>query len=94
MLLDAALDLASTRELRPLLQVLLDHFNGLVDYAGTSVWELQGHEGRIGASLVSPCSAPAHPNAGHRDELDVAQARVLRSRWGSAMRPSLESSPH
>src|SRR5919202_264366 len=43
-LLDAARDLASTRELRPLLQVLLDRLKRLVDYAGTSIWELQGHE--------------------------------------------------
>ena len=43
-LLDAARDLASTLELRPLLDVLLDHLKRLVDYAGTSIWELQGEE--------------------------------------------------
>ena len=43
-LLDAARDLASTLELRPLLEVLLDHLKRLVDYAGTSIWELQGDE--------------------------------------------------
>jgi signal transduction histidine kinase len=43
-LLDAARDLASTLELRPLLEVLLDHLKRLVDYAGTSIWQLEGDE--------------------------------------------------
>jgi hypothetical protein len=43
-LLDAARDLASTLELPRLLEVLLDHMKRLVDYNGTSIWELQGHE--------------------------------------------------
>ncbi|MBV9601611.1 MAG: GAF domain-containing sensor histidine kinase [Chloroflexi bacterium] len=43
-LLDAARDLASTLELPRLLEVLLDHMKRLVDYAGTSIWELQGDE--------------------------------------------------
>jgi hypothetical protein len=43
-LLDAARDLASTLELRPLLEVLLDHLKHLVDYAGTSIWRLEGDE--------------------------------------------------
>jgi signal transduction histidine kinase len=43
-LLDAARDLASTLELPTLLEVLLDHMKRLVDYSGTSIWELQGHE--------------------------------------------------
>ena len=43
-LLDAARDLASTLELKPLLDVLLDHLKRVVDYAGTSIWELEGAE--------------------------------------------------
>jgi hypothetical protein len=43
-LLDAARDLASTLELPRLLEVLLDHMKRLVDYNGTSIWELQGDE--------------------------------------------------
>jgi signal transduction histidine kinase len=43
-LLDAARDLASTLELRPLLEVLLDHLKRLVDYAGTSIWEVDRDE--------------------------------------------------
>jgi signal transduction histidine kinase len=43
-LLDAARDLASTLELKPLLDVLLDHLKRVVDYAGTSIWELDGNE--------------------------------------------------
>jgi GAF domain-containing protein len=43
-LLDAARDLASTLELKPLLNVLLDHLKRVVDYAGTSIWELDGAE--------------------------------------------------
>src|SRR5438270_11865685 len=43
-LLDAARDLASTLELRPLLEVLLDHLKRLVDYASTSIWQLEGDE--------------------------------------------------
>jgi signal transduction histidine kinase len=43
-LLDAARDLASALELPRLLEVLLDHMKRLVDYSGTSIWELQGHD--------------------------------------------------
>lgn len=43
-LLDAARDLASALDLPRLLEVLLDHMKRLVDYSGTSIWELQGHE--------------------------------------------------
>jgi signal transduction histidine kinase len=43
-LVDAARDLASTLELRRLLEVMLDHLKGLVDHAGTSIWELDGEE--------------------------------------------------
>jgi signal transduction histidine kinase len=43
-LVDAARDLASTLELRPLLDVMLDHLKRLVDHAGTSIWELDGEE--------------------------------------------------
>src|SRR5207245_1486914 len=39
-LVDAARDLASTLELRPLLELMLDHLKRLVDHAGTSIWEL------------------------------------------------------
>jgi signal transduction histidine kinase len=62
-LLDAARDLASTRELRPLLEVLLDHLKRLVDYTGTSIWELEGHElsflGFRGPSAFDPVVARA-----------------------------------
>ena len=43
-LLDAARDLASALELPRLFEALLDHMKRLVDYSGTSIWELQGHE--------------------------------------------------
>jgi signal transduction histidine kinase len=43
-LLDAARDLASTLELKPLLDILLDHLKRVVDYAGTSIWQLDGAE--------------------------------------------------
>ncbi len=36
-LLDAARDLASTLELRPLLELLLDHLGTVVDYTGTAI---------------------------------------------------------
>lgn len=36
-LLDAARDLASTLELRPLLELLLDHLGSAVDYSGTAI---------------------------------------------------------
>ena len=39
-LLEAARDLASTLELRPLLELLLDHLRSVVDYAGTAILEL------------------------------------------------------
>src|SRR5207244_2542572 len=43
-LADAARDLASTLELRALLELMLDHLKRLVDHAGTSIWELDGEE--------------------------------------------------
>jgi signal transduction histidine kinase len=43
-LVDAARDLASTLELRPLLELMLDHLKRLVDHAGTSIWELDGEQ--------------------------------------------------
>jgi signal transduction histidine kinase len=43
-LLDAARDLASTLELRPLLEVLLDHLRVLVGYVGTAILILDGDE--------------------------------------------------
>ncbi len=39
-LLDAARDLASTLEQRPLLELLLDHLSRLVDYTGTAILSL------------------------------------------------------
>jgi GAF domain-containing protein len=43
-LLDAARDLASTLELRPLLELLLDHLRALVGYVGTAILILQDEE--------------------------------------------------
>jgi signal transduction histidine kinase len=43
-LLDAARDLASTLELPRLLELLLDHLNALVGYAGTAILVLEGDE--------------------------------------------------
>jgi GAF domain-containing protein len=43
-LLDAARDLASTLELRPLLELLLDHLNALVGYVGTAILVLEDQE--------------------------------------------------
>src|SRR5688572_12486122 len=39
-LLDAARDLASTLELRPLLDLLLDHLGRVVEYSGTAILSL------------------------------------------------------
>ena len=43
-LLVAARDLAATLELRPLLELLLDHLNALVGYVGTAILVLEGDE--------------------------------------------------
>jgi hypothetical protein len=43
-LLDAARDLASTLELRPLLELLLDHLRALVGYVGTAILILEDDE--------------------------------------------------
>jgi nitrate/nitrite-specific signal transduction histidine kinase len=43
-LLDAARDLASTLELRPLLELLLDHLKALVGYVGTAILVLEDQE--------------------------------------------------
>jgi hypothetical protein len=43
-LLDAARDLASTLELRPLLELLLDHLRALVGYVGTAILIVQEEE--------------------------------------------------
>src|SRR5687767_13788684 len=40
MLLDAARDLASTLDLHPLLELLLDHLGRVVEYAGTAILTL------------------------------------------------------
>ena len=43
-LLDVVRDLASTLELHPLLELLLDHLRTLVDYTGTAILVLEGQE--------------------------------------------------
>ena len=54
-LLDAARDLASTLELRPLLELLLDHLRDLVGYVGTAILILE-HDELVFAGIRNPDS--------------------------------------
>jgi signal transduction histidine kinase len=54
-LLDVVRDLASTLELHPLLELLLDHLRTLVDYTGTAILVLDGQE-LIFAGIRNPDS--------------------------------------
>jgi signal transduction histidine kinase len=56
-LLDVVRDLASTLELHPLLELLLDHLRTLVDYTGTAILVLEDQE-LIFAGIRNPDSFP------------------------------------